>query len=452
MAKTTRWLLALLTLTAIGLRGPTLHAQAVSPDTTRGFWQLGDSVLARLVEEALRANQDLRAAEARVRGARASRTLATLDLLPTVTAAGGFVRQRQPGALVPGSGGGRLPDQSIWDAGFDASWEVDLFGRLRHSLKAEAAFTDAAREDLRDLQVILVAELARAYFELRGAQSQLAVARKNADNQQSSLDVTRQRLQAGRGTAFDTERAQAQLSFTLGTIPALEAAIAVAQYRIGVLMGRSPAPLARELAAAVELPALPALDSVSDTDRLIRSRPDVRAAERREAGTRALVGAAKADYLPRFSVGASAGLSATTFDSLGKGGTVRYAVGPGLSWPLLNLGRVKAGVDAARARADEAAAQSAQVALLAAEEVETSLVSYRSARARAEQIAAAAASSARASELARLRFADGVADFLQVLDAERTQLDAESQLSASRTAAAVALAALYKALGGVRPQ
>jgi len=432
----------------IGLPWP---GAAQGQDSVSGFWRrLGDTTLTRLLDEAMRANHDLRAAASRVRGARAARTLAALDLAPTVTAGGGFVRQRQAGALVPVNlgGGDRLADQSIWDAGFDAFWEVDVFGRLRKVLSAEGAFAAAAQEDLRDLQVVLAAEVARAYFELRGGQSELAVAERNAENQRNTLTVTRQRLDAGRGTAFDTERAQTQLSFTLGSIPAIEAAIASARYRIGTLLGRTPAAVAKELASVAELPELPGLDSVGGREAAVRRRPDVIAAERRAAASRALVGSAKAEYLPRLSVGGSAGFAATTFDSLGKRGSFHYVVGPSVSWPLLNLGRVKSNVSAAQARADEAAAGYEQAVLLAEEEVESALVRYRTARARVTQIAEAAASSGRAAELARLRYAEGVADFLQVLDAERTQLNAESQLAASRTAAATAYAAVFKALAG----
>jgi len=457
MRSLTRLLAALLAASALAPASAGAAPAAVGQDTTplqrAAFWrQLDDSTLDRLMDEALRANLDVGAAEARVRGARVARLGAVLDLVPTVTAGGGFVRQRLPRAAFPSGGGtGALPDQSIWDGGFDASWEVDLFGRLRHGLRASGEFARATSEDLRDVQVLLLAELARAYFELRGGQGLLAVARRNAENQRNTLTVTQQRLDAGRGTAFDTERAQAQLSFTLATIPALEAAVASARYRIAVLVGRSPGSPALPLADNAALPALPELAAVGNPDSLIAARPDVAAAERRAAAEHALVGAAKADYLPRITVGASAGFSSSTLDSFGKSGTFRYAVGPGLSWPLLNLGRVKAGVDASRARSDEAAAQYAQTVLLAREDLENALVRYRAARERVTRFEEAAGSSRRAAELARLRFSDGVADFLQVLDAERTQLDAESQLAQGRTAAATAYAALYKALGGVWP-
>jgi NodT family efflux transporter outer membrane factor (OMF) lipoprotein len=409
-----------------------------------------DTTLTRLLSEAVRANLDVRAAEARVRGARSARSEAAFDLAPTVTFGGGYTRQRLSSAAFP-LGSGTFPDQDIWDGGFDASWELDLFGRVRRSVQAQGAFVALTREDLRDVRVSLTAELARAYFELRGAQEQLSVAQRNAENQRRTLLVTRQRLEAGRGTAFDTERAQAQLSFTLASIPGLESRVRQAQYQIGVLVGRPPASVAAELDEVVPLPVFPASVSVVSPDSVVRLRPDVAAAERQVAVERALVGAAKADYLPRVSLGGSAGYTASALDAMGDRGTFRYAVGPIISWPALNLGRVKARVDVSRARESEAQAQYNQTVLRALQEVEVSLVRDRTSRARVERIQDAASASERAAELARLRFSGGVADFLQVLDAERTQLEAQDQLAQSRTEAATAYAALYKALGGTWP-
>jgi outer membrane protein, multidrug efflux system len=318
-------------------------------------------------------------------------------------------------------------------------------------VQARGAFVAATQEDLRDINVSLAAELARAYFDLRGTQEQLSVARRNAENQRQTLEVTRQRLEAGRGTRFDTERAQAQLSFTLASIPLLESRVRQAQYQIGTLVGRSPAVVAAELDAVAPLPELPAVVQVETPDSVVRRRPDVSAAERQLAVERALVGAAKADYLPTISVGGSAGYSSSAFGALGDRGTFRYAVGPIISWPALNLGRVKARVDVTRAREAEARAQYDQTVLRALQDVESSLVRYRTSRARLDRIADAAAASGRAAELARLRFTGGVAGFLEVLDAERTQLEAETQLAQGRTEAATAYAALYKALGGTWP-
>jgi outer membrane protein, multidrug efflux system len=318
-------------------------------------------------------------------------------------------------------------------------------------VQGQGALVDAANADVRDAQVVLTAELARTYFELRGAQERLAVARRNGENQRRTLDVTQQRLDAGRGTAFDTERARTQLSFTLASIPALEAQVAAAQYAVGVLVGRAPASVAAELEPVAAMPALPSDVTVANPDSLIRRRPDVASAERQAAAERAFVGAAKADYLPRVTVGGSAGYSASELGGLGDAGTFRYAVGPLVSWPLLNLGRVKAQVDQSRARAEAADAQYAQTVLRALQEVETGLSRYRTSRARVDRIRDAAEASARAADLARLRFEGGVADFLQVLDAERTQLDAEDQLAQAHTDAATSYAALFQALGGQAP-
>jgi len=422
------------------------------PDTAQLVrWpELGDTTLTRLINQLSQANLDVRAAEERVRGARAARTESALDFAPTVTFAGGFTRQRLSSATFPVAAE-NFPDQNIWDAGFDAFWELDVFGRVRHNVQAQGALVGVTQEDARNLRISLTAELARSYFELRGAQEQLAVATRNAENQRRTFELTRERLQAGRGTAFDTERAQAQLSTTLASIPNFEARVRQAQYQVGVLVGQPPSVVAAQLEKPAPLPDFPDLPGFSAPDSVIRGRPDVAAAERQLALERALVGAAKADYLPRLTVGGSAGWTSTEFNSLGGTGTWRYAVGPVISWPLLNLGRVKARVDQSTARQSEAEAQYDATVLRALQDVESSLVRYRTARGRLDRLRDAADASERAANLARLRFTGGIADFLQVLDAERTQLEAQDQLAQSRTDAATAYAALYKALGGSWP-
>src|SRR3989441_5220224 len=425
-------------------RGGTKDEPPVSSD----YWdQLRDTTLSRLVGEVLRGNLDVRSARARVSAARSDRVRSVLDLTPSATLAVGYSRQRLSSASFPGSFGA-FPDQNVWDAGVNASWDLDLFGGIRHTVQARGALADVAQEDLRDVQVSLTAEVARAYFELRGAQEQLLVARQNAENQRRRFGLTRQRLDAGRGSAFDTERPQAQLSSTLASIPAREAQVAAAQYRIGTLVGRSPTDLARELEQTGQLPPLPEVTTIGTPEAVVRYRPDVAAAERFAAAQGALVGAAKASYLPRLTIGASVGYAAPEFNSVGNRETLRYAVGPVITWPGLNLGRGKAEVDAAQAREEAARGQYGRGVLAAVEDVETSLSRYRAARLRVERLHDASAASERAAELARLRFSEGVTDFLQVLDAERTQLEAQDRLAQGRSDAATAYAALYKAVGG----
>ena len=418
------------------------------PVVSRDYWdQLGDTTLSRLVGEVLRANLDVRSARARVSAARSDRVRSVLDLTPSATVAAGYSRQRLSTASFPGALG-VFADQNVWDAGVNASWDLDVFGGIRHTVQARGALADVAEESLRDVQVTMSAEVARAYFELRGAQEQLEVARRNAENQRHTFELTQERLAAGRGSAFDTERAQAQLSSTLASIPAREAQVSAAQYRIGTLVGRSPTEVARELEQTGPLPSLPEVTSIGTPDAVVRYRPDVAAAERFAAAQGALVGAAKASYLPRLTIGGSAGYAAPEFNAVGNQGTLRYVVGPVITWPGLNLGRVKAEVDAAQAREDAARAQYGRAVLAATEDIETSLARYRAARLQVERLQEASAASERAAELARLRFREGVTDFLQVLDAERTELDAQDRLAQGRIDAATAYAALYKAIGG----
>lgn len=438
---------------AVAFAPPMPSAVIVAPATDPGevgleYWhRLGDSTLSRLLIEALGANLDVRAAEARVRSVRAARSRATFQLLPEGQAVGGYTRRRLAGGSFPGVSG-RLPNEDLWDAGLDASWELDVFGRLRSNVRAQGALVQVSEADLRGVQVALAAEVARAYFDLRGAQEQLAVARRNAENQQRTLELTRERLDAGRGTAFDTERARAQLAVTRSQIPAVQAQADAATYRISVLLARAPTALAGDLAAPAAAPAFPDSVVVTDAAQLVRQRPDVQAADRYAAAQSAFVSAAKAEYLPRLSIGGQAGLLAQEASGLGDNGSFRYAVGPVLSWPLFSFGRIGAAVSEARAEEDAARVEHRQATLAALEEVQNALTRYHAARERAAELQVAADASTRAAELARMRYTEGIADFLQVLDAERTQLESEQLLVVARTDAATAYAALYKALGG----
>src|SRR5213596_594814 len=304
------------------------------------FWKtLGDTTLGRLAAEVVKSNHDVVAARARLRGARAARLDAALDFAPAVTATASYTRQRLSSVGFPGTVGSAFPDQNVWDAGLQLSWELDVFGRIRKSTQGRAALIGAAEEDVQDLQVLLTAELAVAYFDLRGAQDRLQVAQRNAENQQRTLEVTLQRLEAGRGNEFDSERARAQLSLTLAGIPALESSIAAIEQRIAVLTGQPATDIERELSTAVPLPQLPESVSVADPKTVVRLRPDVRSAERQLAAGGAFVSAAKAAYFPRVSFAGGMGYVSNAFAALGNTGTPRYAIGPVISWPALNLGR-----------------------------------------------------------------------------------------------------------------
>jgi multidrug efflux system outer membrane protein len=441
MSRQLRTLAVAVALAALG-RG----AQAQSAASTEFWSALGDTTLVRLVNETRLANQDIRIAVARATGARAARTGAALDLLPVVTTRAGYARQRVASASFPGASGA-FPDQNLWDAGIALSWEVDITGRLRNSLRAQSALADAATEDVRDVEVALTAQVASAYLALRGAQERLAVARSNAENQRRTLDITQRRLEAGRGTQLDTERAKSQLSATLAAIPTLETVIETARQRIRVLSGRSrsEALALPPCETAVELPEVPTVDA---TDQVARDRPDVRSAERQLAASASVVGAARAEYLPKLSLGGAAGYTGSEARALGDAGTPRYVIGPVLSWPAFDLGHVRANVAAARADEAQSRARYELALSRAQEELETSIVAYRKSRERLRYLEDAAASSARAAELARLRYTEGGSDFLQVLDAERTLLERENERASGRTEAETNLITVYRALGG----
>jgi outer membrane protein, multidrug efflux system len=420
---------------------------AFSPEDAQGrFWtQFGDPTLDRLMDEALAANHDLRIALGHLLEARAARRGATLDLLPTVTAAGGYTDERLSAAESLFS---QPIDARYYDAGFDAFWELDLFGRVRRNVEAQTAQVEGAAASLRDAQVSVTAEVARTYFELRGEQTQLAVARRNVDNQRETLELTQARLDAGRATELDTSRAQSQLSTTLATIGPLEAAIARSIHRLAVLTGREPNALNGLLQPPRDLPALPQIAAVGDPAGLLRRRPDIRVAERELAASTALVGVAIGDLFPKVTFTGSFSYSATEVSSLGGGPSRGYVVGPGISWAAFDLGRVKAQVEGSRARADVALAGYEQTVLRALEETENALVTHARTRDSLKEANDAAIASRTAARLARTRYEGGMVDFLEVLDAERTELAAEDRLAQSRTEAATSLIAVYKALGG----
>jgi multidrug efflux system outer membrane protein len=297
--------------------------------------------------------------------------------------------------------------------------------------------------------VSLIAEVARNYIELRGAQRQLAVAQKNAENQKNTLDLTVVRLEAGRGTELDTSRAREQLNTTIATIPPLETAIKRAIYRISVLAGKQPQALEAELQRAAPLPITPQIVSIGKPADLLRRRPDIRSAERSLAATTARIGVATAELFPIVTVvGTDIGFSALKLADLGDIGSRSYTIGPSITWSAFNWWRVKARIREADARTEAQLARYERAVLGALEETENALVNYGRQQARLSSLRDAAAASEKAHQLAHLRYEDGIADFLTVLDAERRLLEAQDRLAASETSAATALISVYKALGG----
>src|SRR5262245_8233814 len=429
---------------AFGTSVPQYTSARVAP----AWWeQFGDETLVRLVGETIESNLDVRIALANLNLARAIRNETVLTLAPIATADGGFEKQRVSRAQLRG-GAVTKRGFTFWDLGFDALWEIDLFGRIRREVEADTASVEERQAALDDTLVSVIGEVGRAYFELRGRQSELDVARRNAENQEQTYDFTRTLFEEGRGTELDTQSALTQLEATRALIPPLESSIREDIHRLSVLTGRVPTALAADLEAPAPIPAVPAEIAVGDPASLLRRRPDVRAAERSLAAAAAETGVATAAHFPRVVFVGSLGLDASNASGLFAAGSGTYSFGPRIQWAAFDLGRVFARIRQTDASALGALAAYQSTVLAALEETEDSLVSYHNQLRTTESLRASAEASAKAAELARLRYRDGITTFLTQLDAERRMLEAQERLAESETRVATELVGLYKALGG----
>jgi multidrug efflux system outer membrane protein len=410
------------------------------------WWKaFNDPVLDGLIAQGLSGNLDIRVAVARVDEARALFKDARLDQLPRVTASGGYAKSDQQ---QPGSNGERVESET-YQAGFDAGWEIDLFGRVRRGVESARAEAGAARADLRDAQVTIAAEVARNYLELRGAQARLAVANRNLDTQRETLRLTKVRYDAGAGNPIDVASAQARLNATEAVIPALITAEKRANYRLCVLVGKRPGELdATLVSTTAEVTPLIAALPIGDAADLLRRRPDVQAAERRLAAQTAKVGVATADLFPRVRVTGFIGFLSGSASGFGNSASQAWSVAPSVSWPALDLGGAHQRLKAAEARNDASLAVYDQTVLAALEDLENALVGYRQQQAQLVSLTNQAAASRRAAELARIQYKEGGIDFLVLLDAERTLLAAEDSMTVAETGVNTNVVAIYKALGG----
>lgn len=424
--------------------------RALAPNGEVEFWRsFGDAQLTALVERALHENHDLRIALARFESANALLRGARLDRLSIVTAHANASNARLSADQAALAGGERTSKN--YDIGAQLSWELDLFGRVRNSVRAQRAETDATASDLRAMQVAIVAEVARDYFQLRGLQEQLRVAQENASSQGETLRLVEAGFNAGRGTDFDTARARAQLSSTSARVPALQAQIAASMHHLAVLIGQLPEALNAELDKSAPLPALPAnVDPGTPGDLLLR-RPDVAAAQARLAAATSRIGVAKADLFPRFTLGGLLGTQAVHSNDLFAHDSDTHLVALGIDWSFLDFGRVRARLAAAHANADGELAQYEQTVLRALEETENALVRFDKARSEDANLASAALDSAEAAQLARTRYEAGAVGLFEVLDAERSNLQAQDAAAQGRARGYSDLISVYQALAGGWP-
>lgn len=423
-----------------------LSPQLFANDRVQQDWwrQFQDPQLDTLISQALAGNHDLRIAQSRLSEARAVLDERELDQWPTVTTGAGYSRsisQANPGPL------GERNLAKSYSAGLDAQWEVDLFGRLKRLSQAADARREAVADDLAQVRIVVVADVARNYFQWYGAEQQLAVARANLANQEAAVNVVRSLVDHGRGTPDELASAQALRESILASLAPLQTRSETTRYRLAVLVGLRPDQLAA-LQQARSLPPLGTRLPIGDFSELLRRRPDVASAERALAAANADIGAITAELYPRIDLGGFLGFVAQRGGDWGESGSRAFGVMPSVSWPALHLGSVKARQRASEARHQGAQAAYEKVALRAIEEAQSALVTYGQSQQRVLHLAESARHSAKAAALAQIRYQEGQAPYLVELDARRTLLAYQDALAQADTATFLDVVALYKALGG----
>ncbi len=448
------------------------------------WWKnFNDPVLTSLVRRVSAGNLDVRTAAFRLAESRAQRSVAGADQFAQLNGNASYTRQRiskqgvisaigsggggsggggggssggSPGTQSNGlggqqgafpTGGAGIPAFDLFQGGFDASWELDLWGRVRRSVESADAALVASAEAQRAQLLSSIAELARDYMQLRGTQDTLRITRDNILAAQESVRLTTERARGGLGTDLDVANARAQLESTAATIPQLEQQEAQSINAIGLLLGMPPAALQAELSPRKPVPPVPPRVPVGLPSELARRRPDVRQAEAQLHSATADIGTAKADFYPKLTLSGSVALQALQVRNLGfSAGT--YSYGPSLTIPIFEGGRLRGTLALREAQQQEAAVAYQRTVLQAFTDVDNALIAYTAEQRRRVRLAEQVAQSRRAFNLAQDQYRQGLTDFLQVLTAQRTMLAAEQQLSDSTATVSSNLVALYKALGG----
>jgi NodT family efflux transporter outer membrane factor (OMF) lipoprotein len=447
------------------------------------WWNiLHDAELTALEQRVTAANLNVRIATLRLAESRSQRRITGADQFPTLQADGSYTGEKISskgviGVLGGGSGsggsfastassangtGGRsngipsqaatggasIPSFSLWQYGFDASWELDLWGRVRREVESADANVEASADSRRSAVLSVVAEVARDYVQLRGTQEQLRITHENIGTAQQSLDLTQARYRGGLTTDLDVANAAAQLANTQAEIPQLEQQQDEQINALSFLLAEGPQALRAELITPQSIPPVPPSVPVGLPSELARRRPDIRQAEDQLHAATADIGVAIADFYPKFTLDASAGLQALRFKDLANWDAHQYGIGPSISLPIFQGGRLRATLELRKTEQQEAALTYQQTVLQAWHDVDNALTAYAAEQRRRDALSVSVVQNRKALDLSRQRYQQGVADFLNVLDAERALLAAQLQLAQSTTTVSGNLVQLYKALGG----
>ena len=420
-----------------------LSAETMEPQKLAGWWTtLDDPVMTSLIEQAVNSNLDLKQAMAKVREARARRGISRAGQFPALDAGGSAGRSKSS----ENSGSGKT--RSFYSVGFDAGWEVDIFGGARRAVEAAEADIAVSREDLRDVLVSLTAEVALNYLDTRTFQTRLAIAEKNISIQRQTFNLAQSRCLAGLSDELALQQARYNLENTRAQIPTLRSGLEEAKNRLAVLTGRIPGGVHELLAETRPIPVIPPTVAVGVPAETLRQRPDIRSAERNLAAQTARIGVAAADLYPKFRLVGSIGLESLASSELFKSASETWSIGPGVSWNIFDAGAIRHNIEAQSAVQEQYLLVYEAAVLGALEEVENILTAYAEEQLRRERLAAAVDAANQAEALARKQYDAGLVDFTTVLDVQRSMLSFENQMAESDGTVTSNLIRLYKALGG----
>ncbi len=413
------------------------------PNNLAQWWQnLNDPVLTRLINQAVAGNLDLKQAQARLLEARARRDISWAALFPTIDVSGSATKTRSS----KNRGGGSV--SNTYSADFDAGWEIDLFGGGRRTVEASEARIEASREDLHDVLVSLLAETALNYIEIRTYQTRLQIARENLAAQQETYSLTKNRYQSGLTTELAVQQARYLVTNTQAQIPTLFTGLSQAENQLAILLGRNPGSLNSEFQNIKPLPSLPPTITIGIPADTLQRRPDVKKAERLLAAQTAEIGVAEADLYPSLKLGGTIGFNSASAGNLFTAGSRGYSIGPSISWPFFESGAIRANIRLQSSLQQEALASYKAAILGALQEVENDLVAFVHEQERSKALQESVAAAKAASTLAELQYKAGLTSFSDVLDAKRSLLSFQDQLTQSQGTVIANLVRLYKALGG----
>ncbi|MGA8182254.1 MAG: efflux transporter outer membrane subunit [Terriglobia bacterium] len=407
-----------------------------------------DPKLNSLIFRAVQSNLALRVAEARIREARAQRGVVASGEGPGIGVRGSYSRNRFSKNGFPPLPPSAPLDYNLYSVGFDASWELDLFGGIRRAVESANARIAVAEFGRDDVLRSLLGEVARNYIEARAFQRRIAITRENIQTQQRIVNLTRDRYHSGLASDLDVQQAEALLATTKSQVPTFETGFRNATYRLDVLLGQPTGNVLNDLSEEAPIPATPPQVPVGLPSDLLLRRPDVRRAERELAAATAQIGVAKADLFPRFSLIGDIGLLSLHTSDWWSAGSRFWSAGPIVSWPVFQSGRIRANVHVQEARAEQALAQYQQTILIAFEDVDSALTAYAKEQIRRQSLVQSVQANKRALKLADNLYRHGLADFIRVLESQRGLYQAQDSLVQSDQFVALNLVAIYKALGG----